>query len=56
MYKTLETWNEFFSLIKETEYSKKLNLFLNKEYASYECYPPRKLLFNAFQLTKLKDA
>ena len=55
MYKPLESWNEFFSLIKENEYSKKLNVFLNKEYSSYECYPPRDLLFNAFKLTKLKD-
>ena len=32
-----------------------MNVFLNKEYSSYECYPPRDLLFNAFKLTKLKD-
>ena len=55
MVRNIDTWNQFFEIIKETEYSKKLNLFLNKEYGSYECYPPRNLLFNAFRLTKLKD-
>lgn len=55
MIRNIDTWNQFFEIIKETEYSKKLNLFLNKEYGTYECYPPRNLLFNAFRLTKLKD-
>ena len=55
MIRNIDTWNQFFETIKETDYSKKLNLFLNKEYGTYECYPLRNLLFNAFRLTKLKD-
>ena len=55
MEKVPQTWNEFFRSIQNKEYSLKLNKFLDEEYARYECYPPRRLLFNAFRLTKLKD-
>ncbi|MCR5506030.1 MAG: uracil-DNA glycosylase [Bacilli bacterium] len=55
MEKAPQTWNEFFRSIQNKEYSLKLNKFLDNEYAKYECYPPRQLLFNAFRLTKLKD-
>ena len=55
MTKTPDTWNEFFKSIQSKDYSHKLNKFLDYEYEHYECYPPRKLLFNAFKLTKLKD-
>ena len=55
MEKIPHTWAEFFKSIQNKEYSINLHKFLDKEYASNVCYPPRKLLFNAFQLTPLKD-
>ena len=55
MEKVPVTWNEFFRSIQNKDYSIKLNKFLDEEYERYECYPPRRLLFNAFRLTKLKD-
>ena len=55
MEKIPNTWAEFFKSIQNKEYSINLHKFLDKEYASNVCYPPRKLLFNAFQLTPLKD-
>ena len=47
------TWNEFFQSIQNKDYSISLHKFLDKEYANHICYPPRKLLFNAFKLTPL---
>ena len=55
MNKIASTWNEFFKDIREKEYSKSLNEFLDKEYNDFIIYPPRDLIFNAFKLTKLKD-
>lgn len=55
MLKNIKTWNEFFKIIQEKDYSKSLHKFLDLEYSSYTCYPPRNLLFNAFRLTPLKD-
>ena len=49
----METWNEFFKSIKDKEYAKRLNAFLDEEYSKHTCYPPRELLFNAFAHTKL---
>ena len=51
----MKTWTEFFKIIKEKDYSKRLNSFLNEEYSKYTCYPPRALLFNAFNHTELSD-
>ena len=47
------TWNEFFQNIQNKDYSIALHKFLDKEYSEHICYPPRKLLFNAFKLTPL---
>ena len=47
------TWNEFFQSIQNKEYSISLHKFLDREYSEHICYPPRKLLFNAFKLTPL---
>ena len=44
-------WEDLFKKIKEKDYSKKLNAFLDEEYKNKIVYPPRKLLFNAFNLT-----
>lgn len=54
MDKIPSTWTEFFKAIQNKEYSINLHKFLDKEYASHVCYPPRKLLFNAFKLTPLE--
>lgn len=49
------TWNEFFHEVQKKDYSIALNKFLDQEYRDHICYPPRKLLFNAFRLTSLQD-
>ncbi len=53
MNKSISTWNEFFTQIQNETFCIKLNHFLNNEYSDHTCYPPRKLLFNAFRLTPL---
>lgn len=53
MNKIPATWNEFFLSIQNKDYSISLHKFLDKEYENNICYPPRKLLFNAFRLTPL---
>ena len=53
MDKIPSTWNEFFLSIQNKDYSIALHKFLDKEYENNICYPPRKLLFNAFKLTPL---
>ncbi len=55
MIKSFKTWNEAFAYIKEKDYSKSLNKFLDEEYSTHTVYPPRPLMFNAFKLTKLED-
>ena len=54
MDKIPNTWTEFFKSIQNKEYSINLHKFLDREYANNVCYPPRKLLFNAFKLTPLE--
>ena len=53
MNRTPSTWTEFFNDIQNKEYCIRLHRFLDMEYSSHICYPPRKLLFNAFKLTPL---
>ena len=48
-----KTWTEFFQSIQDKEYCINLHKFLDREYENNICYPPRKLLFNAFKLTPL---
>ena len=48
-----KSWTEFFQSIQDKEYCINLHKFLDREYESNICYPPRKLLFNAFKLTPL---
>ena len=54
MANDIKSWNDFFKTIQNKEYCVKLHEFLDKEYNSYICYPPRKLLFNAFKMTPLE--
>ena len=51
----IKTWVEFFKTVQEKDYSKTLHDFLDREYASHICYPPRNLVFNAFKLTPLEN-
>ena len=53
MDKIPSTWSAFFKSIQDKEYSINLHKFLDSEYEKHICYPPRQLLFNAFQLTPL---
>ena len=55
MLRNIKTWNEFFKVIQDKDYSKSLHHFLDLEYGSYVCYPPRNLMFNAFKLTPLSN-
>ena len=48
-----KSWTEFFQSIQDKEYCINLHKFLDREYENNVCYPPRKLLFNAFKLTPL---
>ena len=49
----MTSWNDFFLQIKNKDYAKSLSSFLDEEYKNYTCFPPRKLMFNAFNLTPL---
>ena len=49
------SWNEFFEYVKQQDYGKKLFSFLDEEYKNYTCYPPKELLFNAFNLTPIEN-
>ena len=53
MLTSIKTWNEFFKNMQEKDYSSRLHRFLDEQYSSFTCYPPRNLLFNAFRLTPL---
>ena len=53
MDKIPDNWDEFFKSISHKEYTKSLTAFLKKEYSEHVCYPPGKLIFNAFKLTPL---
>ncbi len=50
-----ESWNSFFDKIKEKEYFASLMKFLGEEYSTKTIYPKKELLFNAFDLTPVKD-
>ena len=55
MDKKMTSWKEFFLEIKNKDYAKSLSTFLDVEYRNYICFPPRKLMFNAFDLTPLNE-
>ena len=48
-------WTTFFKEVKEKEYSKSLKKFLDEEYSNNVCYPPRNLIFTAFDKTPLEN-
>ena len=49
----MQSWNDFFEIVKSKDYYKSLNEFWDKEYATHTVFPPRELIFNAFNLTPL---
>lgn len=51
----IKSWDELFSQIKEEDYGKRLFLFLDEQYQNNICYPPKELLFNAFNLCPLNE-
>ena len=50
----MKTWNDFFNKISSKEYYLKLMDFLDKEYSENVCYPPKNLLYNAFDKASLE--
>ena len=53
MNKIYQTWSEFFKDQQNKDYSIRLHKFLDGEYENHVCYPPRKFMFRAFELTPL---
>ncbi|MCF0117333.1 MAG: uracil-DNA glycosylase [Bacilli bacterium] len=51
----LKDWNDFFNQVKAKDYYIRLNDFLDEEYKTKTIYPPRELIYNAFELTSPKD-
>ena len=51
----MSSWNRLFDEVKNKEYSKSLKEFLDKEYSEHTCFPPRRLMFNAFEQTELDN-
>jgi len=49
------TWEDVFNQIKQKEYAKKLEAFLDEEYRNYIIYPSRENMFNAFKFTPLEE-
>lgn len=51
----MNSWKTFFNEVSQKEYSKSLHEFLDKEYSTQTIYPPRRLMFNAFELTEVEN-
>jgi len=51
----LQSWENCFNEIKKKDYAISLNNFLDKEYSSNTIFPPRNLIFNAFDKTSPND-
>lgn len=45
------SWDIFFKEVAQKDYAKRLKSFLDEEYSRHVVYPPRHLVFNAFNLT-----
>lgn len=48
-------WKEFFEIENKKEYMILLNAFLDEEYSVQTIYPPRELMFNAYNLTPFNE-
>lgn len=51
----MKSWNELFNELQNKDYCGILHKFLDEEYSTFKCYPPRELVFNAFKLTPLEN-
>lgn len=51
----MKSWKPFFDEVAKKDYSKSLHEFLNYEYSHQTIYPPRRLMFNAFELTEVEN-
>lgn len=51
----MKNWSEFFEEIKQKEYWLNLNSFWDEKYKEKVVFPPRDLIFNAFNLTPLEE-
>ena len=51
----MNSWKTFFNEVSQKEYSKSLHEFLDREYSTQTIYPPRRLMFNAFELTEVEN-
>ena len=51
----MKSWKSFFEQVSLQDYSKSLRSFLDEEYANHTIYPPRRLMFNAFELTEVEN-
>lgn len=49
------TWTEILSPIKNSEYFKQLWERVKQEYAQYQCFPPKKQIFRALELTPFDE-
>lgn len=49
------SWKELFENIKAKDYGRRLFDFIETEYKNHVCYPPKELLFNAFDLTPINE-
>lgn len=49
------TWTEILAPIKNTEYFEKLWQKVKNEYATTKCFPPKKQIFRAIELTAFED-
>ncbi|WP_320814740.1 uracil-DNA glycosylase [Flavobacterium sp.] len=53
--KITNDWRNIFTLEFEKPYFKDLEFSLKKEYTDYKCFPPKDLIFNAFNLCSFDD-
>lgn len=53
MYGDYMTWQTLIEQEKNKEYFKKLELFIDEEYTSKNCFPPKENIYKAFDLTPL---
>lgn len=53
-YLTCDRWRTLLKTDFKKPYFKEINQFLQVEYSTKTIYPPKKLIFNAFNLTKFR--
>ncbi|RXK06672.1 uracil-DNA glycosylase [Halarcobacter bivalviorum] len=51
----MKSWDDILKLEKSKDYYKELETFLEKEYSTKKIFPPKELIFNAFEKTSLDN-